>query len=86
MSKVPKFIERAIKTNELHVSFLKENSFHTIAETAAKLGRSNGGVSQDLTIAQWMMTHESELLKYSTIEQVLKFIKDKKQEMRLRLN
>lgn len=78
------WINKCIDIHNFHVSQLKEEANWTIEKTAKALCRSVGAVSQAITIASWVRTHENQLRKFRTEKDALEFIKNKKREMKIR--
>ncbi len=78
----PHWIDRCIDIYNFHVSQIKAESGWTIEKTANALSRSIGSVSQDLTLASWLRTHEKQLRRFKVAKDALAFIRNKKSEMR----
>jgi len=74
------WVNRCLAVYRFHVSQCKEESSWTIAQTAQALSRSTGSVSQDILIAQWMRTHETQIRKFRNMSDALEFVKHKKRE------
>jgi hypothetical protein len=72
---------RAKATHRRHVELKRENPKQTIIDTAHKLGRSKSSIADDLTVVQWLKTHELELRKFSYLQDALEFIRKKKQQL-----
>lgn len=81
LSHTKTFIDRAIETYNFHCKHLKEDKSWTFAQTAELLNRSIGGISEDLLVAQWMKSHAHQIIKFTTMKDTLKFIRDKKKEL-----
>lgn len=77
------WINHCIEIHNYHVSQLKHESNWTVEKTAATLARSVGSVSQCITIASWLKTHEKQLRKFKNAKDALNFIRAKKREMRI---
>lgn len=78
------WIDRALDTEKAHIYYCKEYpGAWTIWKTAELLGRSEGSVNQDIIIASWMKTHESELRKLSGVVDAMIFIRDRKKNQKL---
>ena len=75
--------ERVVDTARVHKRFLQSDSRHTLQNTADLLNRSIGSISEDLTIADWIKTHPK-ILEMQSLQDALKFIREKKLEMRMR--
>lgn len=78
------WINKCIDIHNFHVSQLRAEGNWTIEKTANALCRSIGSVSQALTIASWLKTHEKQLKKFRNEKDAINFIKEKKMEMRTR--
>ena len=74
------WIDRCIDIHKFHVTQLKEEPGWTIERTAKALSRSLGSVSQDLTLASWLKTHEKQLKRFRNAKDALEFIRAKKHE------
>lgn len=77
------WIDRALATNKYHQDRLREDEDWTLLETAEKLGRSLGSVSEDIKIASWMKTHEMQLRQIKTAGAALAYIRKKEKELNL---
>lgn len=75
--------EKVQNIRRFHVSCLRENPKWTLEMTAKELNRGVGSVSEDLTLADWLITHPK-LGLMKTAKEALEFIRAKKKEMRLR--
>ena len=75
-------METATTIHNFHVGTLRENPDWTIRDTALSLNWSVGAISQYLTIASWMRTHERELRMCDTMKEAVAFIKRKKYELK----
>lgn len=75
------WVSRCVEIYNFHVSQLKDESHWTIDKTAKALGRSIGSVSQDLTLASWLKTHEKQLRRFKNAKDALEYVKSKKREM-----
>jgi len=73
--------DRAKSVAIYHAGRCREDSKHTIQNTAKELNRSIGRISEDLTLANWMKTHPR-IKKFKNPSQALDYIKGKKKEMR----
>lgn len=76
----PKFLSRAKETYKFHRSKLLSEDGWAIADTAKSLRRSSGSISEDLIIAKWCKTHETQIEKFEHAYQALKFIREKQKE------
>ena len=77
------WLDKAVEVYNYHVQLCREaKTGWTIEKTAANLNRSVGSVSQDITVAQWVKTHEKQLRRFRSMKDALAYIKDKKREMR----
>ena len=83
MSKQPKWLERAKQTYKYHREQILLDSSWTITHTAKALRRSFGSVCEDIKIAQWLKTHESQLEKFEFAYEALRWIRKKQKEMDL---
>lgn len=77
------WIERAIEVENYHIWLVKEYGSWTILQTATLLNRSEGSVNEDMMIASWMKTHETELRNIKNRNDALIFIRAKKKAQRL---
>lgn len=75
------WLDRAIQVHNFHVQQCKDESKWTIEKTAESLNRSIGSVSQDITVASWVRTHEKQLRRFRSLHDALEYIRDKKREM-----
>jgi hypothetical protein len=75
------WLDRAVQVHNYHAGLCKKNPEWTIAKTAGDLNRSVGSVSQDITVAQWVRTHEKQLRRLRSMRDALDYIKNKKREM-----
>jgi len=75
------WLDRAVQVHNYHVKLCKTCAEWTIAKTAADLNRSVGSVSQDISVAQWVRTHEKQLRRLRSMRDALDYIKSKKREM-----
>jgi hypothetical protein len=75
------WLDRAVQVHNYHASHCKTEKEWTIAKTAESLNRSIGSVSQDITVAQWVRTHEKQLRRLRSMRDALEYIKTKKREM-----
>ena len=76
------WINKCIDIYNFHVSQLKAESKWTVEQTATVLQRSIGSVSQAITIASWLRTHEKQLKRFRNEKDAIQFIKNKKREMK----
>ena len=74
----PEWLDRVKKTYYFHVSKLKENPKHTIAATAKELKRPIGPVSEELKVASWLRTHETQLYKFDYLHEAIEWIRSQK--------
>lgn len=77
------WIDKCIDVHNFHVSQLRAESSWTIERTANALSRSVGAVSQCLTLASWLKTHEKQIRRFRNEKDALEFIRGKKREMRV---
>lgn len=75
------WIDIAISINTFHVSHLRENPNWRIDDTARLLRRSKGSVSQYLSIASWLKTHENQLRRLETMNEAIEWIKKHKRQL-----
>lgn len=78
------WINRCKETYRYHCNRLKANPNWTLRNTADTLSRSIGAVSQDLTLASWMFTHEEELKQFEFAKDALKFVRDRQSKINRR--
>jgi hypothetical protein len=81
------WLQRAIKVNEFHrrcVMNKVSGEYHSIRDTAELLSRSVGSVSEDLLICSWLRTYPTQIESFHTASEALKFIRDKRKELRIR--
>lgn len=83
MNELPRWIERAKETRRFHRSKLLDNPDWNTVKTAKALRRSMGSISEDLLIARWLKTHETQLEKFKHAYQALEFIREKQKEQEL---
>jgi hypothetical protein len=87
MEELITFQERAIRTRTFHIEKCREASKNktswNIAMTASALRRSFGAVAEDIMIADWLRVYP-QLEKMVNVRDALKFIREKKKEMKLR--
>lgn len=76
------WLDRAIQVYNYHVGLCKQEPKWTIPKTAASLNRSVGSVSQDITVASWIRTHEKQLRRFHSMRDALEWIREKKAEMK----
>lgn len=76
------WLDRAVQVHNYHVQLCKDEKQWTIEKTAKSLNRSIGSVSQDITVASWVKTHEKQLRRFRSMADALGWIRDKKNEMR----
>lgn len=74
----PEWLDRVKKTYYFHINQLKDNRKHTIADTAKLLKRAIGPVSEELKVASWLRTHESQLFKFEYIKDAIEWIRSQK--------
>ena len=79
----PEWLDRVKSTNRYHKERLRENHKHTIAKTAKSLKRSLGSVAQELKVAQWLKTHERELLECEYFHEAIEFVRDKQHQLEI---
>ena len=77
------WIETAKSIRSFHISKVRDNSNWRIEDTARELKRSIGSVSQYLTIASWLRTHENQIRRCGNAKDAIAFIKNKSKEMLL---
>lgn len=78
------WLDRAVEVYNYHVGMCKAERNWTIVRTAKDLNRSVGSVSQDITLASWVRTHERQLRRFASMRDALEYIREKKTEMKLR--
>lgn len=78
------WLDRAVQVYNYHVNLCKTERQWTIEKTAKSLFRSVGSVSQDITVAQWTLTHEKKLRQFRSMRDALEYIREKKAEMRVK--
>ncbi len=76
------WIERVKRVAEYHATRCRDNPKQTLEDTAKELNRSQGRISQDIMLAQWMRTHPR-VEKFKNPSQALEYIRAKKKEMKL---
>lgn len=76
------WLDRAVQVYNYHANLCREEKGWTIEKTATTLNRSIGSVSQDITVASWVKTHEKQLRRFHSMRDALEYIREKKQEMR----
>ncbi len=76
--------ERAVSTREYHVSMLKANPKWRVKDTAEALNRSDGGISEDITLAQYLKVYPK-MEHMRTVSQALFFIREKKRAFEIEL-
>lgn len=76
------WLDRAVQIYNYHVGMCKQEKKWTIKKTADSLNRSVGSVSQDITVASWVRTHEKQLRRFNSLNDALEYIREKKTEMR----
>lgn len=77
------WIEKARETFRFHRSKLLLHEDWRLEDTAECLNRSLGSISQDITIARWLRTHEKDIERQRSIKDALEFIREKKKKMDL---
>lgn len=77
------WLDRAKQTAAFHVKHLKDDTEWQVRDTAKALNRSIGSISEDILIAQWCKTHESQLKELKYAHEALSFIREKKKKMLL---
>lgn len=75
------WLDRAVQIHNFHVANQKEEPKWTLEKTAEALNMSTGSVSQNLTIARWVRTHEKQLRRFRSMRDGLNYIKNKQTEM-----
>lgn len=75
------WLERAVQTYNYHSSQLRNRDTWTLTDTADALGRSLGSVSEDVTIASWLKTHERQIRAFKYAREAIAFIRDKKKKI-----
>lgn len=78
----PSWVDRCIDIHNFHVSQIRAEKHWTLADTAKALNRSIGSISQSLTLASWLRTHDTKLKKFSTARDALEFIRGKKKDIK----
>ncbi len=87
MSLVPKkshWLEIAIQVYNFHVSQVEDDPSWTIKKTSVALERSVGSVSQYISVASYVHTHERQLRKFRSLTDAIEFVRDHKREIGLR--
>lgn len=76
---------RCRATAKIHKDYLRSDRKWAIKDTARELNRSISRISDDLTIAKWLDDKEygSRINRMGSIDEALKFIRAKKEEMKL---
>lgn len=77
------WLDRAIEISDFHKKQCKEDFKWTLEKTAVALNRSIGSISENISIASWVKTHEKQLRRCSSMRDALAFIQMKKREMRI---
>lgn len=77
-----KWQDRVRAVANYHSSRCKENPKHRIANTAEELKISLGSVSEAIQITSWMRTHPK-IEDFEFVRDALKFIRDKKAQLKL---
>jgi hypothetical protein len=77
------WISRALEIRKFHVEQCRDEEGWTIEKTAKLLNRSIGSVSQDLSLASWLKTHEKQLRRCRSRRDALEFVRSKQREMEL---
>lgn len=75
------WIDTAKSIESYHISHLKDNIHWTVRDTANALNRSLGSVSQYLSIASWVRTHENQIRRLETMKEAIDWIKDHKRQL-----
>lgn len=83
MSEQSKWLTKAKETYRYHREKLLSNDKWTTVNTAKALRRSLGSISEDLLIARWCRTHESQLQRFKYAYEALEFIREKQKEREL---
>lgn len=73
--------DRVKETEKFHKCHIRENSKHTIEDTAKLLRRSIGSISQDLMLSSWFKSHPR-IAEFVTMQEALSFVRHKKSELR----
>lgn len=73
-----------MRTERVHKEYCRINIKHTIEQTAVLLGRSYGGINEDLMIASWCRSHPK-ICDFHTIKEALEYIRAYKKEMKVRI-
>ena len=76
--------EKARELMKVYRENLRKNPDFTYRELSKLTGFYHGTVGNYLTIASWLVTHETELLKFKTMGEALEFIKAKEYSRRIR--
>jgi hypothetical protein len=82
MLKPPPWIERAKATYRFHASKCREHPGWKLEATASVLKRSLGSISQDITVASWLKTHEEDLIKFKYLKDALEFVRRRKEQLK----
>ena len=80
-----KWQERVKHVELYHQGCIKSDSKHTLAQTAKDLNLSNGRTSEYLQLASFLRTHPKEMSKFELMKDAMKFVRDKKNRMRMGL-
>lgn len=75
------WLERAVQTYNYHRIKVNAKEDWTLIDTADALGRSLGSVSEDVTIASWLKTHEKQIKSFKYAKDALEFIRNRKKRM-----
>lgn len=78
------WIDKCIDIHNFHINQLKTEGKWTLEDSAAALSRSVGAISQALSVASWLRTHEKILRKFRNEKDALVFIRAKKKEILIR--
>jgi hypothetical protein len=54
-----------------------------VEDTAKTLNRSFGSVSQDLSVASWLRTHENKIAKCKTFTEAMEFVREATRQRKL---
>lgn len=72
------WLTRCIQIQQFHASQMKEEPEWNLAKTAKALDRSIGSVSEDITIALWLRSHDKAIRRCKYRQDALELIREKK--------
>lgn len=74
------WLQRAKETYNFHIRNKADNEDWTLKDTAKRLRRSIGSISEDLLIASWYKSNRKQLEKFEYCYEALAFIRKKEKE------